>query len=231
VLDRLGYGASGRPDGDEVCYGSEADYVSQIAQQLRAGTYTARGPAPRFDRLALAGHSAGGFMVETAATSFGGIDALVVLAFGNTGASPTALSTFFQTQLTCQSGMAEGGYTFFGATEQDFRAAHLNTVEPRIADLVAARRAKDPCGDTGAAAQTIATDVARNNEVRVPVLVVTGSEDVLFPPPAGPNEAALFSGSPDVTQVTVEGGHALTFNRSAPQFRKVVADWLARRGL
>src|SRR3954453_18074737 len=44
VLDQLGYGASSRPDGRQVCYGSEADMASQIAARLKRGDYDAGGP-------------------------------------------------------------------------------------------------------------------------------------------------------------------------------------------
>src|SRR3954453_10680274 len=38
TVDRLGYGASSRPDGNKICIGSQADVTHQIVQQLKTGT-------------------------------------------------------------------------------------------------------------------------------------------------------------------------------------------------
>src|SRR5688572_29160147 len=41
AIDRIGYGESGRPDGNSgTCFGSEADVAHQIVQSLRNGSYT-----------------------------------------------------------------------------------------------------------------------------------------------------------------------------------------------
>jgi pimeloyl-ACP methyl ester carboxylesterase len=74
-------------------------------------------------------------------------------------------------------------------------------------------------------------DVLRNNSVKVPTLIVNGGDDALFPFPDGPAERSLFVGNRDVTQVTVpQTGHAVTFGRTAPQFRRTVGDWLKGHG-
>ena len=60
TIDRLGYGASGHPDGNKICIGGQADVAHQVVQALRKGTYSvASGKVVRFKRIALAGHSAG----------------------------------------------------------------------------------------------------------------------------------------------------------------------------
>ena len=77
TVNRLGYGASGRPPGDGSCLGGQADTTHQVLNRLRAGTYRVDGTAPvPFRRLALAGHSGGGPVAQVAAYSFPGIDAL-----------------------------------------------------------------------------------------------------------------------------------------------------------
>ena len=39
TIDMLGYGASGHPDGEQSCWGSQADVAHQIISQLRSGGY------------------------------------------------------------------------------------------------------------------------------------------------------------------------------------------------
>jgi alpha-beta hydrolase superfamily lysophospholipase len=239
VIDRLGYGASGKPVGDQVCLGSEADYLHQIVGALRTGAYTVTGvdgAPPSFARVALAGHSAGGFMVEDEAASFRDVDAVVVAGFSNAGPSPLALATFGDAQTRCAlstlfPSLAPGKYAYFGATPADFQAAHFYNADPAVVSAITALRARDPCGDTGAGLQAILVDLLSNISVGVPVLLVNGSNDALFPPPAGPLEQLTFLGNGDVSQITLAAtGHAMTLGRTAPHFRQVVGDWLAARG-
>ncbi|MCW3014148.1 MAG: hypothetical protein JWO02_1240 [Solirubrobacterales bacterium] len=233
VIDRLGYGTSGKPDGNQVCYGSEGDYLNQIVTQLRSGAYTASGEPARqtFSKVALVGHSAGGFMVEASALSYHNVDALIVAGFGNTGASITTYATFAQTTLDCYTAPLPNNYAYFGKTPADFKAGHFFNADPAVADAVTAIRAPDPCMDTGSAIQAIVVDALSNNSIKAPVLIVTGANDALFPPPAGDVEKLLFFGNADLTQVTLPGtGHAVTLGRTAPQFRSVVGGWLKHHG-
>jgi hypothetical protein len=233
IIDRLGYGASGRPDGNQVCYGSEADYLNQIVTHLRSGGYSASGaPAGRrFGKVALAGHSAAGFMVEASAAGYRNVDALLVLASSNAPSGVVLYSAFAQTALDCSTAPLPGNYAFFGKTPADFKAAHFFNADPAVADAVTAQRAPDPCMDTGSAPQAIVTNVLADNTVQVPVLIVNGADDALFPPPDGDLEKQLFLGNPDVTQVTLPAtGHAVTLGRTAPKFRSVVGRWLQQRG-
>src|SRR5207302_9615935 len=61
AIDRLGYLPSARPDGNDICLGSQADIAHQIVHALRQGEYVMAGAAPTsFARVTLAGHSVGG---------------------------------------------------------------------------------------------------------------------------------------------------------------------------
>ncbi len=54
------YGASDKPIGQEVCFGSRADIAHQMVQQLRSGKYTTDGAASAaFTKVVPAGHSGG----------------------------------------------------------------------------------------------------------------------------------------------------------------------------
>lgn len=234
TIDRLGYGASGKPDGNQVCYGSEADYLNQIVTQLRSGDYTAGGGPARlgFERVALVGHSAGGFMVENAASSYQDVDALITAGFSNTGISPLGLVTFARTTIDCYTGALPKHYAFFGKTAADFRRAHFFNADPAVEQDVGRIRAPDPCMDIGSSPQTIGIDALTNaSSIKVPTLLINGANDKLFPPPAGDEEKLLFGGNRDLTQVTLPAtGHAVTLGRTAPQFRDLVGNWLVKHG-
>jgi pimeloyl-ACP methyl ester carboxylesterase len=234
VIDRLGYGASGRPDGNKVCYGSEADYLNQIVTQLRAGTYHSdpgSGGARAFRRIALVGHSAAGFMSEVSAASYRNIDALILAGFSNAPTGVATYQAFTQSIIDCQTAPLPGNYAYFGKTDADFRAGHLYNVDPAVAKAVTAMRAPDPCMDTGSAIPAVAFDALRNGTIKVPVLIVNGANDALFPPPDGNLEKQLFAGNHDLTQTTLpDTGHAVTLGRTAPRFRSVVGGWLRGHG-
>ena len=67
--------------------------------------------------------------------------------------------------------------------------------------------------------------------ITVPVLLVLGANDALFPPPAGTEQQAQFLGSSDVSLIQLPNtGHALTLERSAPTFTADISRWLAARG-
>jgi pimeloyl-ACP methyl ester carboxylesterase len=222
TIDRLGYGSSDKPNGNTVCFGTEASVLHQIIGQLRAGSY--RGDrTPRFDRVGLVGHSASGIIAEQEAAGFHDIDALGVLSSGELTATPLVLQRATEQQLRCLT--APDGYAGLEADTAQFRADHLYNVEPKIADDLAAHRTEDACAGTRNAAQAIVGNPARNNLITVPVLVMAGANDPFFPHPA--RQAATFSRSEKVTVHEIpETGHAIAFARTAPLFRDDMNHWL-----
>lgn len=240
TVDRLGYGASTGPAGSAICYGSQADIAKQLLDALKAGAYRTEGLPPlRFGKVALVGHSAGAFIGEIAAYSFAGIDALAMISYGDAGASPLAVTTAASASLTCAGGGepqdADGpdGYAYFGATPEDFRAAHLNApTDPAVADAATAMRTRDPCGDLQSVTAALAVDQVGAQLVSGPVLVLAGEQDALFPPPTVELQAARMRlGGATVTAVTLPGtGHGITLGRTAPEFRRALAGWLVENG-
>jgi pimeloyl-ACP methyl ester carboxylesterase len=160
----------------------------------------------------------------------------MVMSFSDTGSSPLAVQTFAASGATCATGgqRAEGssgpsGYAYFGNTAAQFRAAHFHDADPKVVQVATALRMRDPCGDYSSYLQALVTDQLTLKTVTVPVLLVSGANDAVFPPPAGERQKAMFSGSANVSLVTIpDTGHALALERSAPQFRAAVAGWLQR---
>lgn len=158
VIDRLGYDANDHPDpGQDTCLGAQADVANQIVGQLRDGSYDIEGMTPpQFGQVVLAAHSAGGLIAQVTAYSFEDIDALIVAAYADQGASNFAVSTAVAQNTVCATGgeRAEGdqgprGYAFFGQTDRDARQAHFSNASEQVVRETLRLRNRDPCGDAG----------------------------------------------------------------------------------
>jgi pimeloyl-ACP methyl ester carboxylesterase len=223
VYDQIGYGASGRPDPNAVCYGGEADIASQIASQLRDGAYG----GPSFDKVALASHSVMGLASEPEAYSFKDMDAFVVTSWADQGFTQKFRDAARHSQLSC----AQGDHVEF--SPEVFKDAYFANADPAVVEVAANElRVPVPCGEPESAFQALGANVASLQEVEIPVLLVYGMQDALLAQPgAGENQARLFAGSPDLTLKFVEGsGHALALERTAPAYRAVMSEWLSAHG-
>lgn len=237
VVDRLGYGRSEGPDGAAICYASQADVADQIIAALRSGEYAARG-ATAFKRVALVGHSGGGFIANIAQYEFATADALGLLSFADSGFSGEAGAAFTAAQTKCSTDpdrsrgeVGQPNYAFVGETDEDFSMLHLFDTDPRVAEATLPQRTRDPCGDLGSVPGAIVADQEGNGKITSPVLVLIGAEDAIFPPPAGEQQAMRYTGSDDVDYVELPGtGHALTLGRTHEAFRLAMDRWLDDHG-
>jgi len=65
------------------------------------------------------------------------------------------------------------------------------------------------------------------NGIQVPVLLIAGSKDALFPPPGDQFQGPRYMGSDKVSYVQIAGApHAIMLSRQAPQFRAAISKWL-----
>jgi pimeloyl-ACP methyl ester carboxylesterase len=238
VIDRLGYDSSGHPDGNRSCLGGQADIAHQIVQQLRKGSYAVEaGKAVRFRKIALAGHSAGGGIVDIEAYSFKDVDALIVMSFSYSNL-PRAQIALGPTRDTCLAGgePAEpglpSGYAFYGQpTAPDFQAIMFANAAKPVLDAGSALRNRDPCGDTNSIVPALLQERASVGKIKVPVLVVCGTRDALYSSLGCGQQEERYTHSRSRKLELVKGaGHALTLERTAGTFRKKVGRWLKRRG-
>jgi pimeloyl-ACP methyl ester carboxylesterase len=245
IIDRLGYGASTKPANGTTgsCLGAQADIAHQIIEQLRSGGYTIEsGPPPRFDRVALAGHSVGGSIAQIEAYSFGDIDGLIIMAWADQGFSADIELAFDQSAVDCALG--SNGYSFIGKTEADFDHLFFNTPRPIIGKLpldknptadaaviTAANgiRQKDPCGDKNSIPAELALANVKLGTIKVPTLLACGGDDAIFPQPACEVQRLRFTGVSDLSLVsTGRTGHAVTLGFTAPEYRSMVEAWLTQ---
>jgi pimeloyl-ACP methyl ester carboxylesterase len=236
VIDRLGYELSGHPDGNQSCLGGQADIAHQIVQQLRSGGYEVEaGKAVRFKKVALAGHSVGGFIANIEAYSFKDVDALIIMSISYSNL-PFAAVEFGQGRIVCQAGgqpSEPGGpaaYAYMGQTPAAFKAIFFHSAKQSVIDAVTAVRNRDPCGDTASVIPAILASRSVS-VVKVPVLVICGTRDVLFSPVGCGLQRDRYTSARDVSLALVKNaGHAVTLEREEAIFRKKVSRWLARRG-
>jgi pimeloyl-ACP methyl ester carboxylesterase len=237
VVDRIGYDSSGHPEGNKTCIGAQADIAHQVIGKLRRGDYSVEGDAaPRFKKVALAGHSAGGAIAIVEAHSFRDIDALIIMSFSFQNL-PKAAVDFGQQRLVCQAGGqpsdpgGPGGYAYLGQTPADFRAVMFRSARQSVIEAATALRNRDPCGDNASILAALLLQKPKVPTIKVPVLVVCGARDVLFNPLGCAAQREQFRRSRDTSLAIVRNaGHALTLERTASTFRAKVSRWLEKRG-
>lgn len=234
TVDRIGFGSVPLADGFATCTGANADVAHQIVEQLRTGAYRAEGREPaRFGPVFLGGHSSGALLAELAASSFGGVDGIVIAGWAGIGITAETSRRFLPSFEDCQRQLADrarsgasDGYAYFDPSVADFEAAALGArAEPEVRAAVTPEYAPTPCGVLVSEPVSIMDDLTALGRVDVPVHVVFGGADVLregVDPYPG-----LFVGSPDVTVQTVpDAGHVMLVDHGAEQVYDGVAAWL-----
>lgn len=237
VIDRLGNPAhDDLKDGNGTCLPGQADITDQIADHLRTGTYeAANGVAPSFERVILAGHSAGGLIAELTQSIFGTAEALAVIGYTHYP-STLALQTLTAAGQDCltapQPARGDSGapnYAPFGRTDAEFEAGHFHDVEKAVADIVLRKRNRDACGDLMSSLQGFLGTHAATPAILVPTLLILGTNDALFPPP-GP-AVQIQTAYPQASRLSMvelpDTGHAITLGRTHEEFRSIMGQWLA----
>jgi pimeloyl-ACP methyl ester carboxylesterase len=237
VIDRIGYGASGHPDGNQSCLGSQADVAHQIVQKLRRGDYaSSMGAAPRFKRVALVGQSTGAQIANIEAYSFTDINALIIVALSSL-TSPRAALVFGEAREVClRGGELSGpggpaGYAYsFGQTRDDFEATIFRNASRSVVEATISSRNRDPCGDILSVIPALLRQPTALPRIKVPVLVICGANDPLFVRGACKPQADRYTGSRSASLALVpRAGHAPMLERTAPTFRAKISRWLKRR--
>jgi pimeloyl-ACP methyl ester carboxylesterase len=254
VIDRLGYDESDHPNGADTCLGSAADQTHQIVQALRAGTYSIEGGGrvPSFQRVMLVGHDTGGGVAEIEAyskafhdpvTGRADVDGLVVWGWAESDYStwvyqrlPDRTAFCLQGGEAAEDDRPDGprGYFWWPATDDEVRDAVSKYMAPDVFDTLLRLRNRNPCGDLYSAATTSLYNQASGSlgSISVPVLLIYEDEDVIYDNTAGADQKARFTGSDDVTLVTLQHAqHFPMLEQRRGEYQQLVATWLAGHGV
>jgi pimeloyl-ACP methyl ester carboxylesterase len=239
TIDRLGYDASGRPAGKQSCLAGQASIAHQVIGALRSGSYVVDGGKPiAFKKVALAGHSIGAEIAMIESYSFKDISALVLVSFSYQNL-PRAQVLLGPTYDICKTGGepaepgSPSGYAPYGTgTPEDFRSAMFSSSAPQaVLDAAIPLRNLDPCGDTDSIITSLLNQKSNLSKVKVPVLLVCGTKDVLFSPAGCEGQAERFTKNRHISVQSVRGAaHAITLESPASTFRRKVARWLIKLG-
>ena len=231
TVDRLGYGASSRPPGDQVCIGSAADVAHQLVQALKTGSYAvASGKPVKYKRIALAGHSASGEISILEAYTYRDISALIVVAFSFSNL-PAANITFGNQRNDCTAGAGPSpGYAYFGATAAEFQKTFFHSAVASVKTAAAQMHPPDPCGLNTSLIDALNKQAAGARTIKVPALEICGANDVLYAPFGCEAQGERFASRDKKTIIVKNAGHGLPLERSASTFRRKLDQWLGRRG-
>jgi hypothetical protein len=234
TIDMLGYGASGHPDGEQSCWGSQADVAHQIITQLRGPSYTVdRGAPVQFTKIALAGHDAGGAIAEIEAYSYKDINGLALVTYADQGFTPLLMERLARAGTVCAAG-GEPSYPggppgyYYMERPDEYQPDLFYDADPAVIDAVIRLRERNPCGGIQWATPAVTINTVRDAEIKPPVLLVIGGEDKIWTQEGWALQQGHFSGSSDVTARSIPGtGHYPMFEQTLPQFREIFANWLA----
>ncbi|WP_419992787.1 alpha/beta hydrolase [Streptomyces boninensis] len=240
LLDRLGTGASSRPDGHQVNLDSHVASIHHVVQELRTGT-----PAGRwFPRVVTIGHSYGSGLAIVEAARHRDVDAVVVTGMLHAQSGfykkVDKVHEFFhpagQDPLLAGSG-APADYL----TQRPGRRARMLEyapgIDPELSDYNERIKSTATWGEGNSLPETYLAEYSR--AIEVPVLVVVGEHDALF---AGDDigfaaestavqqyEQDYYSPSAQLEAHVIPGcGHSLNLHRDAPRCYALTRAWLAR---
>jgi len=231
TIDRLGYGASSHPDGNQVCVGSEADIVHQVVQALRRGGYAVSAGKPaRYKRIAVAGHSAAGEIAILEAYSYRDVNALVVVSFSFSNL-PAANVAFGNERNSCQAGTGPApGYAYFGQPGAEFEKTFFHSATRAVRRAAVPLHPPDPCGTNLSFTDALNKQSAGAHTIKVPALEVCGANDRLYATFGCDAQLERFASRDKRTIVVRNAGHGLPLERPAKTFRRKLGRWLAHRG-
>jgi pSer/pThr/pTyr-binding forkhead associated (FHA) protein/pimeloyl-ACP methyl ester carboxylesterase len=237
IVDRVGYGRTVPypPNGLAYCGGAEADIAHQIVSDLRDGTYKVGAPGvvpTAYTHVVVAGYSIGGLIAELEAGSFHDVDGLILLSWAD-GFNPFGTSLRYVIG-SCKKGLPKppgGLFGYFNALPTANLTSLLSSqADPRILAALKSHAELDPCGEALGVQRFAALSSVIRAAVRVPVLIVYGERDRLFPPTAWQLQERAFTGATDHTLVPIPDGDLLMLDRHAALTRHAIAGWLQKHG-
>jgi len=220
VLDRLGYGRSPLPDGRQVSALAHAEMTGQVVDQL----HKAKGG---FMQVVVAGHGSGAEAAELTAALTPGVTA--VMALGYTHSPSPELLTDLATGDLPRSTSA--GYEYFlGTPAHRSEMFFSNQADAAVVAADAAAAVESPSGEI----QSLAVQPSGKllGRINVPVYLVVGERDRLFPSRFIEAEGASFRSAPYVATDVVPGaGHTFWLHPIGNESTFHLVSWVRNQPL
>jgi pimeloyl-ACP methyl ester carboxylesterase len=214
AVDRVGYGASSRPDGDTLGYATAARELHDVVRAVRGGALGFTPP-----KIVLLGPSAGGDIVLVEAGTYHDVDGIAV-CFNTSQLQPALFA------VDVGAWFSQGPYFDFGVGfRTSFFYAQPWAVDS-IIDLDNATRSLVPRAEILSALNNEAGPY--RGQIDVPVLLLQAEHDALFVPL---DDSALFASSPDVMfeRLRHTGHKAFSHPTSKQAAVQIVGRWLDAR--
>ena len=242
AIDRIGIGKSSRPLGALVTIDSNAHTVHQVVTALRNGLATNAGTVS-FDEIVLVGHSYGSWTSWIEASRYNDVDAVVLTGVSHQMPLVTALPE----ALNLYPAILDPAFGPFSGLD----ATYLTTMPGKRYQMFYAPSPVDPAVITHdeATKQTMTAGelaafpaiLVAPLDIRVPVLLVNGTDDGLFcrPEALGTDcssaEALIAAEAPKLgpnvssvdAYVLPGGGHDLNQLYNAGGYFEATQDWIA----
>lgn len=217
TVDRLGYGASGHPNGHLLTVEGYAAMTDQMVAHLRGLGY---------GMVGLLGHSAGTELSEFAQAVYGSADLLVATAYHQFPSDRIVVDFITGDSVRATTHDRE----YFGADPEQ-RTEYMYETDFAEPEVVAADNAManwTPSGEILSIGMQPSRYVLA--AIDVPVLLVLAEHDLLFPVERAPEALALFASSPDASTVIVpDAGHSFMLHENAAATTDAMIDWLGAR--
>lgn len=238
LLDRLGTGASSRPEAERVDVDSNVEVIHHVVQQLRSGTPDGHS----FDTVVSVGHSFGSGLAIVEAARHADVDALVVTGMLHTTAPLyDEVITFFH-PASQDPVIADPALPKWYMTQRPGLRSrmleHADGIDPELSRFNEEIKATATLGEGESLPQTYLPEYSR--AVKVPVLLVVGEHDALFSSAdvgfAARSEAVhdfekdFYAPEAELeTHVIAGTGHSLNLHRTAPDWYAIAEHWLDRK--
>ena len=249
--DRLGFAKSlyDRPKGgDLLLTTNQRDMLHQLVGEVKSGNYTiAQGKdcsAPQVpsnlanSTVVIAGHSAGGAIVQGYPGEYHDVAAMVQANYSNQGSGAVVQQQI--TNVVVPALVAGDDYVPFFANQQ--QCVQFNIYQPgavqRVVNIACdpANFVLTPAGEfTGFTALEQENNQFIKTTGNIPVLLTYGDHDAAFPPNTAQADYQYWitnCPSCNVTQwYEPNSGHLFMAHESMPQWVQEVVSWLASRGI
>lgn len=238
-IDRIGIGNSSHPSSSTVTLESNAFTVHQVVNALRGGRTW-----PRFRQVVLVGHSFGSEIAKLTASTYGGVNALVLTGSGR-NVSP--------------SGSARAGQLGQPVAEVPRLAARIPAGDLGYVTVQDASRTEIMYSVPDADPKVIALDIATKEtntmpeiftignanlpgvteRIRVPVLIINGAKDRLVCAPDAMDctsgasieaiEQPFFPATKVDAAIVADAGHVINLHLNASVAYRVITDWINQK--